>query len=71
MKRLRYPSPALVVAALALFVSMSGTAVAAGVAAVRTALPISSGGRWPRSWGPGLRRRKQAKPQPRRRRSCS
>jgi hypothetical protein len=31
MKRLRYPSPSLVVAALALFVSTSGTAVAAGV----------------------------------------
>ena len=31
MKRLRYPSPALVVAVLALFVSLSGTAVAAGV----------------------------------------
>ena len=31
MKRFRYPSPALVVAVLALFVSLSGTAVAAGV----------------------------------------
>jgi hypothetical protein len=31
MTRFRYPSPALVVAVLALFVSLSGTAVAAGV----------------------------------------
>jgi hypothetical protein len=31
MLRIRYPSPALVIALLALFVSLSGTAVAAGV----------------------------------------